>query len=990
MLSRKKQILLTLLVWFATVCMAQISRFERCGVSYMDITTGLPNNFVNDIYSDSYGFVWIATHGGLTRYDGYTYLYLSTGSKVLQLKSNSCRNMVEDGHHRLWVSFDEGTNVIDLTTMRCVVPTVKQDGIDMSRILAERSVRTYTDSKGCLWLVTMSHIYRFAFDKEGRVASALTYAYVGNTPDVIVSDLDQDGQVWVGINSLLVKLAVRQGRLQAIRRNDVVAQTGAAYISDIVKYQGRIWAGTNNGLYAFTADGKALDTYRHTRNGSSLSHDFVSCLQVIDGKDLLVGTYGGVNILKSGQDGFYHWATNDPAIPLGSNFVHCIYSAHNNIWVGTESGGITKLSPRELILRNYTHDRNALSLSPNAVNAMLVDRQGGLWVGTVEGGLNIKRAGNTGFEHIDTANSHLTHNSVSALTSDAQDHLWIGTWGGGVNTTTLGTPSAVVPLSVPTPYRALLNFVGVLEYDAINDGVWIGSNDGIFFYNLRTGAVEDPFPGCRNIRGCVGSVVTRRGMLYVGCLEGMIEVNLRSRTSVGGAFAMKHYRYKLDNQQSGIIDKLCCFYETNDGTLWLGSNGYGLYRQVVNRDGSVGYQCYTTEDGLPNNSVKGIVEDDKGLLWVTTDYGLARLDPKSGVVTNYTENDGLVSSQFYYNSAVRAPNGTLYFGTIEGLVELLGESSSHIYKGNLRFTGLSIDQRYIGAGTRFLDKDISIARRLDLRESDKSFTIEFSALNYGSETQGVYSYRMKGFEDDWIQLPPGQHSVRYTSLPAGSYTFEVRYTSTFDGEKGYIALDVHVTPYFWKSWWFVSLVLIVLAIFTYYAYHWRVQQLKEQEAEKLYRPIEAALKESEAPGMLQIRIQSILDNEKRYKESQEKSVRADREAMACRTRPFMEQAMEVMEARFADSEFGPTELGDALGLSRSLLNKKLGSELGFTANQFIRNYRLEFARKLIVENSLGHNITEIAYRSGFNDPKYFTRCFTKQYGVSPSSYKEKH
>ena len=95
-----------------------------------------------------------------------------------------------------------------------------------------------------------------------------------------------------------------------------------------------------------------------------------------------------------------------------------------------------------------------------------------------------------------------------------------------------------------------------------------------------------------------------------------------------------------------------------------------------------------------------------------------------------------------------------------------------------------------------------------------------------------------------------------------------------------------------------------------------------------------------------------------------------------------------MEENYGNSEFGVQELSDAMGMNRSLLSKRLNSETGLPTSQFIRNYRLDIAKKLIVENVANRNITEIAYRVGFNDPKYFTRCFTKLYGTSPSAYKE--
>ena len=100
----------------------------------------------------------------------------------------------------------------------------------------------------------------------------------------------------------------------------------------------------------------------------------------------------------------------------------------------------------------------------------------------------------------------------------------------------------------------------------------------------------------------------------------------------------------------------------------------------------------------------------------------------------------------------------------------------------------------------------------------------------------------------------------------------------------------------------------------------------------------------------------------------------------------MDRVMELMEEHYGDSEFGVTEFCEALGMSRSVVSKRLNSETGLSTGQFIRSYRLNIAKEMLVKNSGNRNITEIAYKVGFNDPKYFTRCFTKLYGSSPTNY----
>ena len=153
-------------------------------------------------------------------------------------------------------------------------------------------------------------------------------------------------------------------------------------------------------------------------------------------------------------------------------------------------------------------------------------------------------------------------------------------------------------------------------------------------------------------------------------------------------------------------------------------------------------------------------------------------------------------------------------------------------------------------------------------------------------------------------------------------------------------------------------------------------------------PIRKVLEEADEPQQLQSRIQNILDNHEKLKQSYHKSVEADKQEVLRTTKPFMDRAMEIMEQHYTNSEFGVTEFAEAIGMSKPLLSKRLNAEAGVSTGQFIRNYRLTIAKRLLMENVSNRNITEIAYKVGFNDPKYFTRCFTREYGCSPSAYME--
>ena len=966
---------------------AQGSLPSRFNVSYLNMAAGMPNNFADDIFQDSYGFVWISTHGGgLVRYDGFNYMNFNLGSSGISLRSNSCRNVYEDHFKRLWIAFEEGPQVLDLKTMQPVIPPCENKKVEaqLNKALKNLCTRMYCDAKGNVWMVSFNLLTRISFNEKGEVNRVLSISYPYKAPDLGLCDVYRNGTVVMCNNGVVSEFSVQNNRLAAKNISSMFLPLDYRYAGAVISYHGKIWLGTNRGLY-----NSAKQEFHALGTVHSLQHEVVTSLAITEDDKLLVGTLCGVDIIDDKTGTIEHWNCSS-VNPLSSNFVNSLLAKDGQIWVGTETGGITKLAPRQLQLEFFKHDAaNPASLSPNAVNAMYAAPDGTLWVGTVEGGLNALAPGSRNFTHYTMANSGLPHNSVSTLAADNRGNLWIGTWGTGIAVMNLQQPGRIIPLVVDAKHQPFLNFAGVLVYDPINDGMWLGTNDGLFFYDLKRQQLIEPFRGCLNVRGCIGSLITRDGKLLMGCVQGMVEINLKSRIPGKGDFAVKYHQYKLDDPKSGVIDKILSFCLAKDGKIWLGSNGYGLYCYNYNKEGKTYVKSFTTNNGLANNTVKGIVEDNQGMLWIATDNGLSIFNPKTETFSNYSRKDGLLSSQFYFNGAIRDTKGKIYLGTDEGLMAVTGVNHAVHNAARLRFTELLVDNQPVFAGSDYLDDDISIAKRLCIHESDKSFTIFFSALNYGNDSQGVYLYRMKGYENDWVQLQPGQHSVRYSTLPAGSYQFEVKYIPSFDSDKEQvISMKVVVTPYFWKSWWFVSLMVIAFIAFLLYIYTSRLEKMREREVEELYRPIEAALKDSDEPGKLQSRIQMILENQKRYQDSQKKSIEADRKQVAEKERPFMDIVMEVMEKNYDNSEFGVQELADEMRMNRSVLSKMLNAEAGQPTAQFIRNYRLDIAKKMITENVANRNITEIAYRVGFNDPKYFTRCFTKQYGESPSAFKE--
>ncbi len=831
---------------------AQESFSERYNTTYITMNDGLPNNFIDYLYKDSRGFLWIAMGGGgLSRYDGYEFIHF-TPSTSCKLKSDFVRYICEDDFQRLWVVSEGGTDIIDLSTLRAATVPESDGKLEALRQLPSSIV--IKDSQGCIWLHAAEGLHRIAFNADGSIRDVQSLSLSGlKQIDITFCDVDADGRIWAGIGNQLFKINVRpDGTLQKVAFNAPFSFEADITFADIIAKENEIWIATNHGLFRYDKNANIIKHYEHIAdNPHSLSQDFLTGLAVTVDKQLLVASLKGINVYNPIQDDFDHITDQSSGTGyslLNSNFINCILVEGKHIWLGTESGGINKMTVKRLSIQNYVNDeRNPYSLSRNPVNAIYRDDEGCLWVGTVEGGLNKKEAGSDKFIHYTEKDGVLSHNSVSAITTDGKGRLWIGTWGNGLNVVNprnpQQSPQSITITHNESGYSA--SFVGALVYDSINNGMWIGANRGLFFYDLKQEKFINPLPDnvAKKIYGCIGSAIDREGQLWIGCQEGVyiIDLHSRSASSSEDTFRYRHLKYKLDAPESGLIEKICSIYEAEDGTLWLGSNGFGLYKRIVNEQGEESFVCYNTSNGLLNNSVRSILEDDKECLWIATSNGLSRFQPSENRFINYTCKDGFANTQFYWNAAYnsRSERNKLYFGTIMGLVVVDSNLPSvPMQSSQICFTRLRADNEEIYSGSEYLPKDISVAKKISLHERVKSFSLEFSALDFEPEMTAIYSYRLLGFDERWIQTTNNQRFVSYTNLSPGDYTLQVKYTPDDETQEEKITeLEITIEPYFYKTTWFTLLVILLVVLAVWQIYQWRIRSLKEQK-EELHKKVE--------------------------------------------------------------------------------------------------------------------------------------------------------
>jgi len=490
------------------------------------------------------------------------------------------------------------------------------------------------DAKGAMWARFGTSLYRIVFDADGSVSRTSVFRHPGlRGMNHVFEDVDGDGSVWIKIDGQLNKISpVGESEFSVTPIAPSLDFGEDTYVSDFQLSYSTVWIATENGLYRLNKSTGEWKLYVNSPSDpGSLTQNFISSLAMTKDERLLVSTLYGLNVYNPLTDDFER---------VGTDIINCIRVKGDNLFVATENRGLRIATPKSLYVKNF-------SFSSGAVNAIWQEPGGRLWVGSVEGGLSVRKAEGEPVLRITRESGGLTHNSVSALRPGPEGIMFVGTWGGGVNVFSSDAKPHFL-YSLPE-YDGLTDYVGVLEYDKINKKLWIGSNRGIFLYDPKTRSYSSALDA--DATGCIGSCIDSFNQLWIGCLEGLYVFDLTKE-----GFPYTYYNYKLDNPESRIDEKISCVMEAAPGVMYVGSNGSGVYKGTRGDDGRYAFVSYSKLQGLSSDSVRGLCEDSEGRIWISTEYGLNLLDPESGVITSFLEKDGLSSAQFHWNNACQGTN----------------------------------------------------------------------------------------------------------------------------------------------------------------------------------------------------------------------------------------------------------------------------------------------------------------------------------------------
>ncbi|MBO9727767.1 MAG: response regulator [Chitinophaga sp.] len=805
----KKTILIPLFLLFLLYANAQ-------EFSALNVNNGLSNNQVNCIFKDSRGFMWFGTMSGLNRYDGFTcrifrhnaadpasisddyvlaitaapgnQLYIRTRNgdvfydpvkeqfadagawlkgKGLPLTGIASTQLIDKD---FWIGYQDG-NIYRINASQAVTRFVYHKSLPVADI-----VKTAADRISILYLNGELDI----LDNNGRLVShsdAVTH-YIDNNPMSLRLFTDAQQDTWIYMPASDFGVIYINHKTGTLRR---LSSQNSALNNDIVNSivqdeKGQIWIGTDHGGIN-VLNKNTFNIYylqRREEDIKSIAENTIYSLYKDDQGIIWCGTY---------KRGVSYYAENMMKFPLyvhkyadahslSYNDVNCFAEDQNgNVWIGSNGGGLIYFDRNTNTFTQMKHQPlNNNSISSDVILSLYVDKDNSLWIGYYFGGLDQYRNGRFTHYQPGAAGTSIGSKSVWKILKDKQNNYWLGTLGGGLDRF---DPNAQLF------YHNNVNITNSVHSNFITD------------------LAEDT-----------------KGNLWIGTAYG-IDVLDKAK----GIFI--HYLRETHQLSNDNTNALLC---DSRGIMWVGTrDGLSAYDPVKQQ-----FLSFRIKDGLPDNNIIALLEDNDHHIWASTSNGLSKImvQQNKGVISitchNYDEKDGLQGNAFNINAALKLSTGELLFGGADGFNILNPANVKQIrQEPPLVFTSLQLFNRAVAVNEKqnnhvILPAAMPEIHEIVLRHNENDFSVDFAALDFTNTDKNryTYTYKLEGFNKEWQTTDGKSRRITYTNINPGNYTLLLKAVNDDNMQpwKG-ISLRIRILPPFWATpLAYVCYVLLIAAV----------------------------------------------------------------------------------------------------------------------------------------------------------------------------------
>jgi signal transduction histidine kinase/ligand-binding sensor domain-containing protein/DNA-binding response OmpR family regulator len=770
---------------------------SKAHFTWLNQEDGLVSQDVMCFQQDNSGFIWIGTKYGLNVFDGRNF-------NIYQLNNgqepfNSDISSLEKENNNIWIgTLGDGLFMFNATTLK---------------------------------IINIPLVY-----KGDSLFTVNTIRYWKNN-------------LWIGTDKGLFRIS------ETLNKEFFDLKTKQQNVTELEIFANHLAVGTKS-------NGIVLISENEDQTRFDFPTEQVSAMQSYQEEILIIGTRTeGLYFLLKSDTLFSQKKVKDPfgSHPLIIN--ELLVDSKNNIWVGTDGGGLFQLgleNNKLEILNNFIYDRKSKNtIASNAIFSLFEDNKGNLWIGTIWKGLSVLNQKTSKTEFIFSDYFGDEHYPVLSVCKEGHD-LWAGTDGLGLNIIEYDHFSVNKYNSNTNP-GILGDYVQTIFKDSKGQ-MWLGTfSSGLIKFDKTYGALatyqnKKENPGTLSYNDVRAILEDKNSNLWIATWGGGLNKFIRNKE------VFEHYNYKLEGDKTNRADNITsiCFssdslglwvatfgnglfyfdfqklnyhhvgtsgfknlkilniYLDSKGRLWVGTWGDGLKVWDSHRSEEI---IFSTLHQISNSRITSIEEDRFGNIWFSSKNGIFKFLPSSEILIKHGGFDLITSKEFHINASFKDENGDIYFGGIEGIIAITPTPELEIE--NISQPVLTNFQVVRGNQTSALAEKILKSKSIRLAHNQNYFTIAFSSPHFPLSDVN-YSFKMEDFNDDWITLSNNQ--ATFTNIPPGSYVFKVRASNNNFQWSKTTNLNIMIAQPIWKMWYayvFYSLVFIMLLfLFQKYAREW--------------------------------------------------------------------------------------------------------------------------------------------------------------------------
>ena len=891
-----KTSLISILCVFSVPLFASVS-YESKRISTTD---GLTCNTINDIAQDDYGYIWMGTSNGLCRYDGYSFMnFHKIGSQTSENADSHVALLFNDDKNKLlWIyTSQHSLACYDLKKAKFVDYTgckdesrefknrflssdgmwlydssfgarhvkyengnyIKRDYTKENRSLPTDEIHSIReDGNKNIWMFTTKGA--MMIDRHGRqrmfskgediIGSRIQDKYItfitakneafvldnnyqlvtkGTLPSMmgyinnITSSLILKGKWYIFTDGETYTMDIKTGVFS--KPSDIQIKNGRERWSAIGY---RFISDDNGNLWIFSDNGTFKKFNLIPNNKYTKARDGMFNIVKDQYGLLYIATYGNGLFVYNPKDGtMTHHTPSDARPIIYSNFLLDIMIDRSGcIWVSTETAGVSCISSVGSASANFIYPESQHKDDwANYVRHIYKNDDNSFIISTKENKLYEYRPSSISITFRKEMDA-----CVYAYMKDSKGHTWIGTRGGGLYV------DGVKYSKKDKTYNVPVNDF----YDFAEDKygrIWIATWDGGLLMTKYKSGKPLHFNHYLNRsfkeRRIHDIELSDNGELLAATNNGLYYVDVNKRNISDRSFIC----YNRANRQLPN-DEIICLEHTSKGVLWIGALGSGAVECTFSKDyKSLRYRAITTNEGLVNNNVNSIIEDNNGDIWAGTEEGISRINGRDYSIKTYQFSNVLQGNVYSEDCAVKLKNGNLLFGTNYGLTEITPEKEIQPHKQNeskacvtdVKINGKSLYDKE--DGDERIDEALNYMSSITLNHKENTIEINFSNFNYNSIRTSLYQYYLEGLSSEWRPATTA-NKVNYNSLSPGHYVFHLRTLKGNNKWSDETTLDIIIDEPWYNTWWAWTIYMIIAYAIGYYFYKgWKERFRLHQQLE---------------------------------------------------------------------------------------------------------------------------------------------------------------